>query len=74
MEMSQAAGLVLIKDKLSPLKASTYGVGTMIKDADLLITGEGKIDFQTSMGKAPIGVAKLAKNIWCECNSLCRNC
>lgn len=33
MEMSQAAGLVLIKDKLSPLKASTYGVGTMIKDA-----------------------------------------
>lgn len=33
MEMSQAAGLVLIKDRLSPLKASTYGVGTMIKDA-----------------------------------------
>ena len=33
MEMSQAAGLILIKDRLSPLKASTYGVGTMIKDA-----------------------------------------
>lgn len=33
MEMSQAAGLVLIKDRLSPLKASSYGVGTMIKDA-----------------------------------------
>lgn len=33
MEMSQAAGLVLIKDRLSPLRASTYGVGTMIKDA-----------------------------------------
>lgn len=33
IEMSQAAGLVLIKDRLSPLKASTYGVGTMIKDA-----------------------------------------
>lgn len=33
MEMSQAAGLVLIKDRLSPLKASTYGVGTMIIDA-----------------------------------------
>lgn len=33
MEMSQAAGLILIKDRFSPLKASTYGVGTMIKDA-----------------------------------------
>lgn len=32
-----------------------------IKDANLVITGEGQLDFQTSMGKAPIGVAKLAK-------------
>jgi len=32
-----------------------------IKDADLVITGEGKIDSQTIFGKAPIGVAKIAK-------------
>ncbi len=32
-----------------------------IKDADIVITGEGKLDFQTAMGKAPIGVARLAK-------------
>ena len=32
-----------------------------IKDADLVITGEGRLDFQTAMGKAPAGVAKLAK-------------
>lgn len=32
-----------------------------IKDASLVITGEGQLDFQTAMGKAPIGVAKLAK-------------
>ncbi len=32
-----------------------------IRDADFVITGEGKLDFQTAMGKAPIGVAKLAK-------------
>lgn len=32
-----------------------------IKDADLAITGEGKIDSQTIYGKAPIGVAKIAK-------------
>lgn len=33
-----------------------------IADADIVVTGEGRIDFQTAMGKAPIGVAKLAKN------------
>lgn len=32
-----------------------------IKDADLVITGEGRLDGQSYMGKAPIGVAKLAK-------------
>jgi glycerate kinase len=26
-----------------------------------VITGEGKLDFQTAMGKAPVGVARLAK-------------
>lgn len=32
-----------------------------ISDADFVITGEGRLDEQTAMGKAPIGVAKLAK-------------
>ena len=32
-----------------------------IKNADLVITGEGRLDAQTIMGKAPIGVAKIAK-------------
>jgi glycerate kinase len=32
-----------------------------LKDADLVITGEGKIDYQTIYGKVPIGVAKIAK-------------
>ena len=32
-----------------------------LKDADFLITGEGGMDYQTAMGKAPIGVAKLGK-------------
>jgi glycerate kinase len=32
-----------------------------IEKSDLVITGEGKMDYQSSMGKAPIGVAKLAK-------------
>ena len=32
-----------------------------IKDADIVVTGEGRLDSQTVMGKAPIGVAGLAK-------------
>ncbi len=32
-----------------------------VRDADVVITGEGKIDGQTIYGKTPIGVAKAAK-------------
>ena len=32
-----------------------------IADADVVVTGEGRLDGQTVMGKAPIGVARLAK-------------
>jgi len=32
-----------------------------IKDADIVITGEGRLDGQTAMGKVPSSVAKLAK-------------
>ena len=32
-----------------------------MQGADLVITGEGRLDEQSAMGKAPIGVAKLAK-------------
>ena len=33
----------------------------LIKDADLIFTGEGKIDSQSLQGKVPIGVARRAK-------------
>lgn len=32
-----------------------------VEDADIVITGEGRLDFQTAMGKVPVGVARLAK-------------
>ena len=32
-----------------------------VKDADVVVTGEGRLDRQTAMGKAPIGVANIAK-------------
>jgi len=34
---------------------------TAVVNAQLVITGEGRTDFQTVYGKAPVGVAKLAK-------------
>ncbi len=36
------------------------GLKEAIEQADLVVTGEGRIDFQTGFGKAPAGVAKLA--------------
>ena len=37
-----------------------------LKGADFVLTGEGRLDHQTAMGKAPIGVAKLAKKHGCK--------
>lgn len=37
------------------------GFSEKMQGADLVITGEGRLDEQSAMGKAPIGVAKLAK-------------
>lgn len=39
----------------------TIDLETEIQKADYVITGEGKLDAQTAMGKAPAGVAKMAK-------------
>ncbi len=47
------SGINLILDKIN--------IEEDIKDADLVITGEGKIDSQTVMGKAPSGIAGIAK-------------
>jgi glycerate kinase len=37
------------------------GLDALVADADLVVTGEGRIDFQTVHGKTPIGVARVAK-------------
>ena len=42
-----------------------------LKDADLVITGEGKIDQQTIYGKTPIGVAKTAKKYGLPVIAIC---
>lgn len=45
-----------IKIVLEETKLESY-----VKGADVIVTGEGRLDFQTAMGKAPVGVAGLAK-------------
>ena len=40
---------------------NAVGLEQELSDADVVVTGEGRLDFQTAMGKAPVGVAKLAK-------------
>ena len=40
---------------------NAVGLAQELSDADVVVTGEGRLDFQTAMGKAPVGVARLAK-------------
>ena len=37
------------------------GLEEELSGTDVVVTGEGRLDFQTAMGKAPVGVARLAK-------------
>jgi glycerate kinase len=43
--------------------AEAVGLESKIKDADLVITGEGSLDRQTLEGKTPAGVARLARKL-----------
>jgi glycerate 2-kinase len=45
------------------LVLDVIGFEEAVRDADLVITGEGRIDSQTVHGKAPVGVAKRAKAV-----------
>ena len=42
-----------------------------IKDADLVITGEGRMDYQTIFGKTPVGVALAAKQYHIPVIAIC---
>lgn len=58
------AFVTFLQGKLEPgisIILDTVDLEKEIKEADLIITGEGRLDAQTAMGKAPAGVAKLAK-------------
>ncbi len=59
------AGLTaLVGAALKPgadLICDTIGFDDYVKDADLVLTGEGRLDYQTAFGKAAAGIARRAK-------------
>lgn len=58
------AFLSYLNAELTPgidLILNAVGLDEELRDADIAVTGEGRLDLQTAMGKAPVGVAKLAK-------------
>ena len=44
------------------LVAEVTGLRAAVQAADLVVTGEGRLDAQTAAGKAPCGVARLARD------------
>jgi glycerate kinase len=61
------AGLmVFLKARLEPgveVIIQATGLITHLKGAELVFTGEGRIDSQTACGKTPVGVARRAKEL-----------
>lgn len=55
-ELTQGVDLVLQETRLDDA----------MRDVDVVVTGEGRLDGQTAMGKAPIGVARLAKRHYAQ--------
>ena len=47
------------------------GIDAKIDSCDLVITGEGKMDYQTKFGKAPIAIAYTAKKYNKPCIAIC---
>jgi glycerate kinase len=58
------AMLVFLNATLKPgvqIVGEANSLENLIRDCDVVVTGEGRIDSQTVQGKAPFGVTKLAK-------------
>ncbi|KAB1473779.1 glycerate kinase [Cronobacter sakazakii] len=59
-----AALLGMLNAELRPgieIVIESLGLAQAVRDADLVITGEGRLDSQSIHGKTPIGVARVAK-------------
>jgi glycerate kinase len=64
-----AALLAFLSTRFRPgieIVMETVGLAEKVAGASLVITGEGRIDSQTLHGKAPVGVARIAKAAGCK--------
>ncbi|WP_207798511.1 glycerate kinase [Klenkia marina] len=58
------AVLTLLGGSLRPgfeLVSEAVGLGRLVDEADLVLTGEGRLDAQSLAGKTPVGVLRLAR-------------
>ena len=69
------AGLVaFLGGRMRPgaeLVARVLGLADKLAGCDLVITGEGRLDGQTAFGKAPAGVAKIARELGIPVIAIC---
>lgn len=59
-----AAMMAFLGGRLRPgseIVTDAVGLDAAVRDADLVITGEGRIDSQSVQGKTPVGVARVAQ-------------
>ncbi|QGZ41038.1 glycerate kinase [Pseudoduganella flava] len=59
-----AAMLAFLQGRLRPgseIVTEAVGLDAAVADADVVVTGEGRIDGQTVNGKTPVGVARVAQ-------------
>lgn len=69
-----AAVALLLKGELLPgadLLLDSVGFDQLLQDADIVFTGEGRIDWQSAHGKVPGSVAKRCKQAAVPCVALC---
>ncbi len=69
-----AALLAFLNAKLKPgveLLLDAVGFDSLLKETDIVFTGEGRIDWQSTRGKVPVGVARRAQAAGVPCIALC---
>jgi len=53
------------------LLLDTAGMDKLLEEAELVITGEGRMDYQSASGKVPDGVGRRAKAAGAACIAVC---
>lgn len=69
-----AGSAAFLRGRLMPgieLLLDAAGFDQALREADMVFTGEGRIDWQSARGKAPVGVARRCRKAGVPCVALC---